>query len=211
MAKIIGITGRRGSGKDTIANYLKTYYARNFRSIAFADPMRAALKAMFDWDDSYFEHPKKDEPLAELGGKSPRDLMKPLGTEWGREMVSKSLWIDIAARKTQSIIGAGINVLITDVRFENEAEWVRDSGGMLWHVDRDSSVVDSHKSEAGVKFVKGDVRIYNNETLGWLFDGVDILAKKLLKEQAEQAATEENDRKMFLQSFGREKETVYNA
>jgi hypothetical protein len=215
MGKIIGLNGRRGSGKDTVANYLKTYYARDFRSLAFADPIRAMLAAAFGWGPEMFEYPLKDTVIENLG-LAPRDFMQPLGTEWGREMMYEDIWIDIAAQKVMPLIGAGFNVIITDVRFENEAEWIRSNGGVVWHIDRDSVVEDSHKSESGIKFVKGDVRINNNETLGWLYENVEIVAKKLLKDQAEAVARDEARRQAMLKevvSGPVEKfvETEYNA
>lgn len=193
MAKIIGLHSKAGGGKDTIANHLKTYFPRDFRSLAFADAIREMLKAGFQLTDAHFERPLKNEPLEIFGGKSPRDLMKPLGTEWGREMIWDKLWITRIANQVGDYLGAGFNVIITDVRFDNEAEWIRSNGGVIWHIDRKEGVeVHSHKSEAGVKFVKGvDVRINNNETLGYLFDTVEGLAKQLLAEADLQHAVED--------------------
>jgi hypothetical protein len=215
MGKIIGLHGKRGSGKDTVANYLKTYYARNFRSLAFADPIRAMLTAAFGWGPEMFEYPLKDIVIENLG-LAPRDFMQPLGTEWGREMMYEDIWVDIGAQKAAPLLGAGFNVLFTDVRFENEAEWIRSTGGVVWHIDRDSIVEDSHKSEAGIKFIKGDVRINNNETLGWLYENVDVIAQKLLKEQAEAVARDEARRQAMLKevvagTVEESSETKYNA
>jgi hypothetical protein len=186
MAKIIGIHGRAGSGKDTIANHLKTYYPRDFRSVAFADAIREGMKASFGLTDAHFERPLKNEPAKELCGKTPRDVMKPYGTEMGREQIGQDVWINRVVDRVEALLGAGFNVLVTDVRFENEAQWVRANGGVVWHIDRKEGVeTHNHKSEAGIKFVKGDVRIDNNETLGNLFVTVEKLANKLLAEQAE--------------------------
>lgn len=190
MAKIIGLHGYAGSGKDTIAKHLQTYYNTQFRSIAFADAIRAMLKAGFPvLTDAHFERPLKNAPLHEFGGKSPRDLMKPLGTEWGRESVWQDLWIKRIHQQVFDYLGSGFNVLVTDVRFENEAEWVRNGGGVIWHIDRKQGVeTHNHKSEAGIKFVKGDVLVDNNQTLGRLYNVVEALAEELLAEQAEVVA-----------------------
>jgi hypothetical protein len=197
MAKIIGIHGRAGSGKDTIANHLKTYFPRNFRSVAFADPIRAMLKAGFGLSDADFERPLKNEPNEALCGKTPRQVMKPAGTEFGRESIGYMVWINRVAPTVQAMLGADLNVLITDVRFENEAEWIRGQGGVVWHIDRKENIdvvagADGHKSEAGIKFVKGDVRIDNNETLGTLYDTVEKLAKALIAEQEAEAHRKES-------------------
>lgn len=188
MAKIIGITGRAGSGKDTVARHLTTYFKAHFRSVAFADPIRSGLKAVFGWDDSYFDYPKKEEVI-EMLGKSPRQIMQTFGTEWGRDRVNTDLWLKLAGIRMENLVGAGFNVLVTDVRFQNEADWIRQQGGVIWHLDRDgSSTTSAHKSEAGVNFVIGDKRIDNNETLGWLIEKVEGLAVDLLAEEVEKEA-----------------------
>lgn len=186
MAKIIGIHGRAGSGKDTIANHLKTYFPSFFRSVAFADAIREGMKASFGLTDAHFERPLKNEPAEELCGKSPRDVMKPFGTEFGRLTIGDNVWINRVIPRVEALLGAGMNVLVTDVRFENEAEWIRSNGGVIWHIDRKQGVeTHNHPSESGIKFVKGDVRIDNNETLGAFLDTADKLAMKLLAEQAQ--------------------------
>ena len=188
MGKIIGIHGKAGSGKDTVADYLLDFWRSDFRSLAFADPIRSAMKEIFGWDDSHFQHPKKNEvdPVFNI---SPRKAMQLLGTEWGRNLVNDKLWLILAEKKTEPLIGAGFNVLFRDCRFENEAEWIRKNGGVIWHIERDAKNITSgagtekaHVSEAGIKFVKGDKRINNNETLGYLYDAVDNLAEALVNE-----------------------------
>lgn len=186
MAKIIGLHGFAGAGKDTVAKHIVTYFPKDFRTIAFADAIRAMLKAGFPvLTDAHFERPLKNEPLAEFGGKSPRDLMQPLGTEWGRNLFD-SIWIQRIAPTVLDFIGAGSNVIITDVRFENEAEWIRKNGGVVVHIQRpEGTETHTHKSEAGIKFVKGDKRILNDQTLGHLLMAAEKLAKEVLAEQSE--------------------------
>lgn len=200
MGKIIGLTGYQGRiagvGKDTAAEYLLQFHRSQFRSIAFADPIRAAMKAIFGWDDSYFAHPKKNE-VDERFGISPRKAMQTLGTEWGRNFVNTDLWLILAGQQIEPMVGAGFDVLITDCRFENEAQWIRKQGGTVWHIDRKdissgAGTEVSHKSEVGVKFVKGDVKINNNETLGHLYDILDHLAIRLKAEEAAKAMDAED-------------------
>lgn len=185
MGKLIGIHGAAGSGKDTAANYLTEYRRRDFRTIAFAEPIRVAMRAIFGWDDSYFRHPKKNE-IDPKFGISPRKAMQTLGTEWGRSLINTDLWLIIAGEKSQPMIDSGFFVLVTDCRFENEAAWIRKQGGVIWHIDRKAAAgagtEGNHVSESGVKFVKGDKRIDNNETLGHFYDKVDALADELLEE-----------------------------
>lgn len=191
MGKIIGLTGyggvTAGVGKDTAAKYLTDYYVRDFRSVAFADPIRAAMKAVFGWDDSYFNHPKKNE-VDERFGISPRKAMQTLGTEWGRNLINTDLWLILAQQRIEPLIGAGFNVLITDVRFNNEADMIRKLGGTVWHINRKveggAGTEAGHSSENGVDFVKSkDAYIDNNETLGNFFYTLDNLVARLKYEE----------------------------
>lgn len=188
MGRIIGLTGFEGRvagvGKDTAADYLLQYHRSQFRSLAFADPIRRAMREVFGWDDSYFAHPKKNE-VDERYGISPRKAMQTLGTEWGRNMINSDLWLILAGQKALPLVDAGFDVLITDCRFENEAKWIRKNGGVVWHIDRAAESITSgaggatHVSETGVKFVKGDVKVDNNQTLGHLFETLDGLTADL--------------------------------
>jgi hypothetical protein len=81
-------------------------------------------------------------------------LLQTLGTEWGRGTVHPEIWIRIAMeRAAQHLTFNG--VVITDVRFDNEAQAIIDAGGEVWRVARpgwrclaDASA--THSSEAGV-------------------------------------------------------------
>lgn len=205
MGKLIGLTGYggvvAGVGKDTVANYLKTYYSREFRSVAFADPIRAALKVIFGWDDSYFEHPKKNEVDPKFG-VTPRKAMQTLGTEWGRNLINTNLWVNLTAEKWQPMLGAGFYVIVSDVRRDNEADAIRKAGGEIWHIDvtlrggenAAAGAEAAHVAEtAGVKFIKSrDLYIDNNEVLGFMLDQADKrVARLFYEEEMKKRAKEE--------------------
>ena len=191
MAKIVGFTGGAGVGKDTAANWLLTYHKTQFRSLAFADPIRAAMKAVFGWDDSHFTQENKNT-VDERYGVSPRKAMQTLGTEWGRNLINTDLWLIKAGEKAFPLIDSGFDTLITDTRFENEASWIRKNGGIIVHIDRDVAKLagedGKHASEAGIKFVKGDIRINNNEVMSFLQDQLEVLAGVLRQESETVAA-----------------------
>lgn len=181
MGKIIGITGEAGSGKDTVANYLKDYYPRFFRSVAFADPLRSMLVASGAVTLEQLTDRELKEQVIEGIGKSPRQMAQTLGTEWARQNVNEDFWLLLAKRRIDVLLAGDFNVLVTDVRFENEAAFVRKLGGVIWHIKRKAAGTNhKHASEAGIKFAKGDVLIDNNETMGHLFETVDKLVKPLV-------------------------------
>lgn len=158
---IIGIAGPARSGKDTLADFLVA--ETNGYKYNLADPMRAMLKAGFgiDLSDDYWQS-RKEEVIPAIG-KSPRQLMQTLGTEWGRNLIGEDTWLVLAQAH---LIRRGVGMIIPDIRFDNEAEWVRSRGGTIIHVRRKNAPqVNAHTSESGIKAALGEVTIYNDGSL----------------------------------------------
>lgn len=170
--RLIGITGRAGAGKDTIGYHLRRNFG--YKPVAFADPIRRALVAMLDIDEMHFSHAYKEQVLPQFG-KSPRQLMQTLGTEWGRNLVNPDLWLIVARGSIEQHWSQSNRVVITDVRFENEANLIREMGGVVWHVLRAASGTQhAHASENGVSFQPDtDRMIDNNTSFEELFNQVD--------------------------------------
>src|ERR1700733_9341253 len=83
---LIGITGRKRSGKDTIGDYLVNNYG--FIRVAFADTLKKALKEIFEFSDEQLYGDEK-ETVDDYWGHSPRDLLQKIGTEMFREYLPK--------------------------------------------------------------------------------------------------------------------------
>ena len=176
---LIGITGRAGTGKDTASALLRAKHA--FRQIAFADPLRAMLKAGFDLADNDFLPGRKEELLPNIG-KSPRQLMQLLGTEWGRQMVDANVWVTLAEARIRADLLAGRFVVVSDVRMENEADMIRKLGGVVIHLHRAAARrVAEHSSERGIGFGPGDVEMLNIGLPIDLIDQLDDLMLRMLR------------------------------
>ncbi len=160
QAPLIGIAGRARSGKDTVANFIIA--AIGGYRYSFADPIRAMLAPLgVDMNDPYWQA-RKEELIPALG-VSPRRMMQTLGTEWGRQIINPDLWLIMAH---QRLLGNGPGMVISDVRFENEAAWIRKHGGRIIHVIRpEAKAVEAHASEDGIEMLDTDVRLFNSGTL----------------------------------------------
>lgn len=168
--KLIALAGPAYCGKDTVAGILRREFP--VKSLSFADPIRTMLRNAFNLTDEHFFGKLKEVPLEWLG-KSPRQMMQTLGTEWGRGLIHEDIWLMMAERKVEEIHNSGLHAVITDCRFENEAARVRANGGVVWHIRRgNAKSVNAHVSEAGVAFVPGDVEIDNTGTIEALVDEV---------------------------------------
>jgi hypothetical protein len=157
---LIGITGRARSGKDTVANFVIA--AVGGYRYSFADPIRAMLMPLgIDMSDPYWQARKED--VIPVLGVSPRRMMQTLGTEWGRNLISPDLWVVLAH---QCLLRNGPGMVIPDVRFENEAAWVRKHGGRIIHVVRPNvAPVEAHASEDGIEVLPEDAQLSNSGTL----------------------------------------------
>ncbi len=173
---LIGLAGNAGVGKDTAAGYLRA--AHGFRQIAFADPIRAMLQAAFPLEPKDFEHGRKEELLPNLG-KSPRQLMQSLATEWGRNLVHDEIWVRLAEDKVLAEhVTLGREVVISDVRHEIEAAMIRKHRGVVVHLRRSTALrVAPHSSEAGIAVCLGDWEIQNDRRPEDLFDELDRLVE----------------------------------
>jgi hypothetical protein len=160
---LIGIAGRARAGKSTAAELLLRLGVGKY-PYSFADPLRAMLKVGLgiDLDNAYWQM-RKEDPMPEFGGHSPRALMQTLGTEWGRERVHPQLWLTLAGKTLRQ---RGPGMIVADVRFDNEAEWIRQRGGLVLHIERGSAPpVRNHASEAGVQRLRDDLHVFNESTL----------------------------------------------
>ena len=160
---LIGMCGAAGSGKDTIADIL------GFDRVAFADPLYEMVSIVTGLPPE--EMRDRETKESEIGwlGQSPRQLLQTLGTEWGRGMVSESIWVDTAMRRVARLLAAGRSVVVTDVRFDNEAAAIKAAGGVVWQVVRGGGGIRGlaarHASEAGVDPLLVDRVLGNWSTL----------------------------------------------
>lgn len=143
---VVGLAGAIGSGKSTAAKALGRHLG--FETVAFAAPLKAMLAALgVAGRNLYGTTAEKQAPLALLGGKSAREAMRTLGTEWGRTLVWSEMWV--AAWRERA--GRCRAVVADDVRFGNEAEAVRAMGGIVIWIERPGLVADrSHVSDTEI-------------------------------------------------------------
>ncbi len=178
---IVGITGRAGAGKDTLAEHLVARHG--FVRYAFADPLKAMLEALFAevgiasaW---MTDRELKERMIPQLGVSS-REMLQRLGTEWGRQM-RQDFWLK-AAEAVLGLPGAPVHdrIVITDVRFPNEAAWLRGHEGVLWRVRRHQApAVRWHESEAHSELMAAHAELDNCGALWQLHEQADELMRGL--------------------------------
>lgn len=187
MLPPIGITGLKGSGKDEVYSKMCWCYPAKFHPIAFADPLRDMMRAMLDLQgvcdkkeqDRYLYGDKKEKRTVYFSNKTPRYILQTLGTEWGRDTINKAIWINIAKVRAEKVSMVGMIPVFTDVRFKDEAKFIKENNGTLLRVNRFESTDDLHESERYIPTLKVDYEIDNKGTKDDLYDEVHEVMEKL--------------------------------
>ena len=164
---LIGLTGVAGSGKTTAATLL-VESVPNVAEVRLSDPLKSMLEVLLN---EYFGHPVdwndrewKEAPLFHVpGNPSPRKLAQTLGTDWGREIIHPNLWVEATSAEIRRQMALHQDVVVSDVRFDNEAKMIKDLGGYVIQIERDAAPsVEAHSSENGVSLNLIDAVVYNN-------------------------------------------------
>ncbi len=180
---IVGIAGPAGSGKDTVALYVRNQLFPDPRLLkgnqwialrSLAEPMKRFCMDIFGWDHDQLFGPSAGRSTPDPDGVTPRSALQTLGTEWGR-VLREDVWVDYLLKSRQ----ANEITIVTDVRFPNEARKIREVGGIIVHVrGRNEDGDKSHASEThvgtGSLMVEGDVVVFNTGTLEDLECGVKL-------------------------------------
>lgn len=165
---LIGLTGAAGAGKDTVARMLVE--AHGGRIAAFAGPLYDFVATITGIPAHRLADRAVKEAVIPWLGKSPRQLLQTLGTEWGRQSVSEDIWVRSLLERIKPWRDAGLLVVVTDVRFDNEADAIADAGGEVWRVVRPgwrclTEDAQKHASEAGVSDRLVALTLTNDGTL----------------------------------------------
>ncbi len=200
--RIVGLCGRKGSGKDAVASVLVQRHG--FVRVAFADALKDAARAIYGLRPGQVDDPHLKEIVDPFWGVTPRAMMQGLGMllrEHGGQVVpdgtvppgtgvplrAENVWIDAAFREIDRVrLSRGelgpVGVVVTDVRFPNEAERiVAHEGGTVFRVRRAraEAVPDAHVSEHALDHLFGEFPELDNNVEGDL-RSVEALADRVV-------------------------------
>ena len=180
---IISISGKIGSGKDTVADIIQSMdISRKWEVKKWAGKLKQVATLltgipMEKWEDQEF---KKTE-LGPEWGMTVRDLLQKLGTDALRNGLHENTWVNaLMSEYLATTITIGINEwdyweedvlpnwIVTDTRFPNEVKAIKEKGGILIKIERDTSNIigTGHISETALDdYTEWDYVIDNNGSL----------------------------------------------
>lgn len=189
---ILGLVGYKGSGKDTVGEYLCKKYG--FIRLAFAAPVKKIVAAAFGCDIDDLNDPILKEKIDENWGYTRRELMQKIGTDLFREAlpkilpnVTENIWVNrliIQMKKLYKQDPKKYNkFVITDVRYPNEKEGIKPLGAKILRVNRDKDIYDgkhmSHSSEQYVDKMEVNFDVHNDSTKETLYEKIDEIISEI--------------------------------
>lgn len=182
MARLIGLAGFKGAGKGQTFKAIQAALPdQNIQGIGFADTLKCLCVEAYGFVGEDAEllpvaDQMKEEWVMNFGTWTDifdyvmgRELLQNLGHSC-RERFGENFWINQAARKIDH--KADITVF-TDVRYENEAEFIKSLGGEMWLVLKPDCKSDGHASEQPLR--KIDTMLWNDGSVNELEDKVKYI------------------------------------
>lgn len=163
--RLIGLSGYATAGKDSVAEVLIRLYGH--KRVAFADKLKSFVREV----NPYVAFPTSDKVRAaelvdSLGDTEAkkhdeyRRVLQVIGTTV-REYFGRDTWVDAALNQTSDDY-----VVVTDVRFQNEAQRIKDLGGIMLRVQRPGvGPANDHISEHDLDGFKFDGYVINDGDL----------------------------------------------
>ena len=183
---VIGMIGKAGSGKDTVGDYICKLHG--FVKMALADPLKAAVKEMFVLDDfTVYDREAREQPLPDFPEWTARKLFQFIGTDLMRKYFDDALWVKLLNKRIKNTRHSCI--MVTDVRFPNELEKIREFGDENgYHVafiqvirpgysGKDVGIAN-HESE--MHDLEGDYIIMNSAGLPELYNATNKIVSEIL-------------------------------
>jgi hypothetical protein len=134
--KLIGVCGLARCGKDTFFEISRSILKEKgvqARKFAFADSLKSECDELLGRYTNVSAFTEKDEE---------KKMIRPLLVAYGtniRRSLNENCWIEKIEEKVFEHLNLGETVFITDVRFENEIDWIHRVGGKTVHITREGT------------------------------------------------------------------------
>ena len=177
---IIGLCGRRHSGKTTAAQHLISEH--NYVKVEMPEPIKTMLRSL-GLGDAELNGPLKEKPCSYLGGATPREAMETLGELWGRQMIHPELWTHYCKGSARERIDAyatrGHNILLDGIRNPSEANLVLSRGGIIVRIVRpETDTQDVYPSERLIDTCQYTFKVVNDTYINSFIAEIDSIHER---------------------------------
>jgi len=138
---LIGISGKMKSGKNTVATMINKITGNMFVEYAFGDKLKQVSSIITGDDISAYMTQESKSVFLPTWNMTRREILQKVGTECMRNNLDKNVWI----KSMFANINIQDDILISDVRLLNEAQAVKERGGILIRVNRPTAISNNNK------------------------------------------------------------------
>jgi hypothetical protein len=161
---LLGLCGKKYSGKDTMADYLVEYHG--FQKMSFAAPLKEACRHLFFFSEEQCHDPRRKDVVDRRWNISPRQAFQMVGTDWIRNQFHSHFWVERMRFELEECSPES-RIVVSDVRFENEKDFVVELGGHVCGIHRPSlsaSRTDLHESEINMDSFFVNLPLLSNDS-----------------------------------------------
>jgi len=195
---IIGLVGLIGSGKGTVSDYLVNNYG--FITESYAKSVKDCVSSIFGWPRHLLEGDTQESRVfreqvdewwsyaLDIPNFTPRYMLQQFGTDIMREHFNREIWIHSVRKR---ILSSENNIVISDVRFPNEYNMIKDMGGSVILIKRGTDPQwlkdyvnlgikppdNIHESEYSWTTMDYNYIVYNDGNLPELYEQIDFYIK----------------------------------
>ncbi len=191
---IIGISGKKGSGKDTVADIiLQELRKGDSAKLSFAQKCYEEVALMLKAVEPKFRLQSTDVLVEYIRANKDnfRLVLQGWGTNVRRELWGEQYWIDQWVKEACKMPAEIL--LVPDVRFKNEYDIIKSMGGYMWRVERLPTYLDAHPSETDLDEAKFDFTLKNSGDLSYLKLLTVVALKSTIENHNKKYATTRND------------------
>lgn len=160
---VIGISGKIGSGKDTVAyQIIENFKEKKFKNKKFAFYVKKIVSMMTGISiNDIFNRDIKEKYLDDWG-MTVGEMFQIFGTDAVRDNLHINAWILTLFANSKNE-----NIVISDVRFKNEADFVKEKGGILIRLEGDPKKLRQHETRNLLHESETDLDDYEGFDIIW--------------------------------------------
>lgn len=136
---ILGISGKIGAGKTTLASELKKSLGTRAIEINFGDELKKEVASTYAVPLSrFYDQAEKNKPISAEVSMTLGEALQKVGTE--RREQDANYWVEKLAAFVDTLRDFDL-IIVADLRLKNEARWLKEHGAVIVRLNGDPGAV----------------------------------------------------------------------